>query len=129
MPYAIEFAPPAAKQFRKLRGDIGDRVAARVDALALDPRPHGVEKLAGADNLYRVRVGDFRIVYEIHDRRLIVLVVRIADRKEAHPPPRTPHAASEPRESHERRAATIPVTRRLRYLGALPPSPSGRGQG
>jgi mRNA interferase RelE/StbE len=84
VPYTVEFAPPAAKQFRKLRGDIRDRVAARVDSLALDPRPHGVEKLAGADNLYRVRVGDFRIVYEIHDKRLIVLVLRIADRKDVY---------------------------------------------
>jgi mRNA interferase RelE/StbE len=84
VPYTIEFAPPATKQFRKLRGDLRDRVAARVDALAIDPCPPGVEKLAGADNLYRVRVGDFRIVYEIHDRRLLVLVVRIADRKDVY---------------------------------------------
>jgi prevent-host-death family protein len=58
VPYEVEFAPPAAKQFRALRGPIRDRVEAKVDSLAANPRPHGVEKLQGADDLYRVRVGD-----------------------------------------------------------------------
>ena len=84
MPYEVEFAPPAARQFRRLRGPIRDRIEAKVDSLAVNPRPHGVEKLQGADDLDRVRVGDFRIVYEIHDKRLVVLVVRIADRKDVY---------------------------------------------
>ena len=84
MPYQIDFAPSAAKQFKKLRGDIRQGVEAKVDSLATNPRPPGVEKLEGADDLYRVRVGDFRIVYEIHDRHLTVLVVRIADRKDVY---------------------------------------------
>jgi len=82
VPYHVEFAPSAARQFRKLQPAVRDRVAARIDLLADNPRPHGVEKLEGADALYRVRVGDFRIVYEIHDKKLVVLVVRIADRKD-----------------------------------------------
>lgn len=84
MPYQIEFAPSAARQFRRLPGNIKARVAAKVDSLATNPRPHGVEKLEGRNGLYRVRVGDFRIVYEIRDRKLVVLVVRIADRKDVY---------------------------------------------
>ena len=84
MAYRIEFAPSAARQFTKLPRDTQDRVAAKVDSLAANPRQHGIEKLAGAAGLYRVRVGDFRIVYEIHDKRLVVLVVKIADRKDVY---------------------------------------------
>jgi mRNA interferase RelE/StbE len=82
--WRVEFAPSAARDFRKLRGPIRDRVEAKVNSLAANPRPPGVEKLAGADDLYRVRVGDFRIIYEIHDDRLLVLVLKIADRKDAY---------------------------------------------
>ena len=53
-----------------------------MDALAASPRPRGVKKLAGPDDLYRIRVGDDRMVYRIQDDRLIVLVVRIAHRKD-----------------------------------------------
>lgn len=84
MAYEIHFAPSAAKQFRKLRRDIRPRVEAKIDSLAANPRPRGVEKLAGAENLYRVRAGDFRVVYEIHDKRLIVLVVRVGDRRDVY---------------------------------------------
>jgi mRNA-degrading endonuclease RelE of RelBE toxin-antitoxin system len=47
----------------------------KLDALQEEPRPVGVEKLAGAENLYRVRVGDWRIVYAIRDRELVVIVI------------------------------------------------------
>ena len=55
-----------------------------MDALAANPRPKGVKKLSGPDDLYRIRVGDYRIVYQIHDDRLIVLVVRIGHRKDVY---------------------------------------------
>jgi mRNA interferase RelE/StbE len=84
VPYEIEFAPSAARQYKKLRGDIRERVETKVDSLAANPRPHGYEKLEGGDGHFRVRVGDFRIVYEIHDKKLVVLVVRIADRKDVY---------------------------------------------
>jgi mRNA interferase RelE/StbE len=54
----------------------------KLDALQEEPRPVGVEKLAGAENLYRVRVGDCRIVYAIRDRELVVIVIRIGHRRE-----------------------------------------------
>ena len=55
-----------------------------MDGLAKEPRPKGVKKLSGADDLYRIRVGDYRVVYQIRDDRLIVLVVRIGHRKDVY---------------------------------------------
>jgi mRNA interferase RelE/StbE len=59
------------------------RIAAAILTLADNPRPRGCKKLTGQD-LYRVRVGDYRVVYEIHDDVLVVLVVRVAHRREAY---------------------------------------------
>jgi len=55
-----------------------------MDALAINPRPKGVKKLTGLDSLYRIRTGDYRIVYQVRDDRLIVLVVRIGHRKDVY---------------------------------------------
>lgn len=60
------------------------RIAAAISTLETDPRPLGVLKLAVEDGLYRIRVGDYRIIYQIHDRELIVLVVTLANRKDAY---------------------------------------------
>ena len=68
---------------RKLPRHIVPRVDARILSLAGNPRPHNVERLTGQDR-YRVRVGDYRVVYEIHDNVLVVLVVAIGDRKEVY---------------------------------------------
>ncbi|MFN2323996.1 MAG: type II toxin-antitoxin system RelE/ParE family toxin [Trueperaceae bacterium] len=56
------------------------RVAARIESLASDPRPAGCRKLTGSDH-YRVRQGRFRIVHQVRDRELVVLIVRMADRR------------------------------------------------
>jgi len=55
-----------------------------MDGLAKEPRPKGVNRLTGAADLYRIRVGDYRVVYQIQDNRLIVLVVRIGHRKDVY---------------------------------------------
>jgi len=60
------------------------RVARKIDSLAGDPRPAGVEKPRGAEDLWRVRVGDDRIIYTIRDEVLLVLVVRIGHRREVY---------------------------------------------
>jgi mRNA interferase RelE/StbE len=57
---------------------------AAVDLLSESPRPPGCRALAGEDGVYRVRVGDYRIVYEVIDRRLIVHVVRVGHRRDAY---------------------------------------------
>ena len=82
--YNVQITPAARKQLDKLERRIQLRLQPKIDELAIEPRPHGVKKLAGKEDLYRVRVGDFRILYTIEDDRLIVLVVKIADRKQAY---------------------------------------------
>jgi mRNA interferase RelE/StbE len=81
--YEVRFKPAAAKELAKLPADVLRRIAPRIDALASNPRPHGVEKLAGED-AWRIRVGDFRVVYTIEDRVLVVLVIHIGNRREVY---------------------------------------------
>ncbi|MCL4820697.1 MAG: type II toxin-antitoxin system RelE/ParE family toxin [Vicinamibacteria bacterium] len=77
--YSIEFAPSAQREFLKLPGSVRARLAARIDALAENPRPHGVKALSGIDAL-RLRVGDYRVVYRVEDAVLVILVLRVAHR-------------------------------------------------
>ena len=82
--YDVEFASSAAKEFRSLSPELKQRVAAAVDGLSEGPRPPGVRKLAGHRRLYRVRVGPYRIVYEIDDHAQIIHLTRIRHRREAY---------------------------------------------
>ena len=79
MHYRIDYAPAAAKQLRKFDREIYVRIRPVIDALADNPRPSGCTVLT-VEERYLIRVGDFRIVYEIHDSRLLVLVVGIGHR-------------------------------------------------
>lgn len=67
MAYRVEFTPSAARTWRKLAAALRGRISPKVDGLAAHPRPHGAEKLSGSENRYRIRVGDYRVVYEIDD--------------------------------------------------------------
>ena len=82
MLYQIEFSRQADRQFRNLPSQIQQRLKSRIDSLAATPRPHGSEKLSGADQLYRIRVGDYRIVYAVEEDRLLILVVKVGHRRE-----------------------------------------------
>jgi len=84
MRYAVQFKPSARKALLKLERPIQRRLIEAADALADDPRPQKVEKLSGEQNLWRIRVGEYRIVYEIQDRQLFVLVLRVAHRREVY---------------------------------------------
>lgn len=84
MTYAIEFAPSARKMFKKLPQDLQDRIQLQIDALATEPRPSGVKKLKGAENTYRIRVGRYRVVYEIEDDVLLVTVIKVGGRGEVY---------------------------------------------
>jgi mRNA interferase RelE/StbE len=81
MLYAIDFVPSAARAFAKLAAKERKRIAVKIDALGAQPRPPGAEKLTGID-AWRVRVGDYRIVYEVRDRVLVVLVLAVGHRRE-----------------------------------------------
>ncbi len=82
--YASYLKPSADRRLARLPRDVQRRIVAAVDGLADDPRPAGMVKIAGDDNLWRIRVGDYRVVYEIHDDRLMVLVIRVAYRKDVY---------------------------------------------
>ncbi len=84
MSYRIELSPAAARQLRKLDGAARRRVQAAVELLASDPRPPSAKKLVGGDGEWRVRTGDYRIVYEIHDGVLVVLVLAGGHRREVY---------------------------------------------
>ena len=80
--YEVQLAASAARTFRKLEESDKRKIGRALDSLSLDPRPHGCAKLAGEENLYRIRSGDYRIIYQIRDRILLVLVVAIGHRRD-----------------------------------------------
>ena len=82
MSFRVVFAKPAEKVFLGLDRDIQRRIARAIAALETNPRPPGCVKLAGEADLYRVRAGDWRIVYAVQDRELLILVVKIGHRRE-----------------------------------------------
>lgn len=76
--------PAAVRDLRAMEPALRERLAQRIDQLALNPRPPGVKKLSGHDQRYRVRAGDHRIIYEIHDDKVLVLVLRVRHRREVY---------------------------------------------
>ena len=84
MTYRIEWRPAAVKALESLPRDVARRITLRVGHLADDPRPNGSEKLAGGQDEHRVRVGDYRVIYGVHDAVLLVLVLRTGHRREVY---------------------------------------------
>jgi mRNA interferase RelE/StbE len=82
--WEIIFERQAEKMLRRLPTDLLHRIDQAVMGLAQDPRPAGCRKLRGYQDLYRLRVGDWRIIYAVKDDRLIVLVLEIAPRGEVY---------------------------------------------
>ncbi|MDR1048982.1 MAG: type II toxin-antitoxin system RelE/ParE family toxin [Synergistaceae bacterium] len=83
MAHSVEFKLSTRKRIASLPQEQADRIINAAMALAGNPRPRGCKKLKDRD-AYRIRVGDYRVIYEIHDDVLIVLVVRVAHRREAY---------------------------------------------
>jgi mRNA interferase RelE/StbE len=83
--HRVLLRPPAQKFLRKLRDKtLAARLVEAMRGLANDPRPPGCDKLAGLEALYRIRVGQYRVVYQIQDQMLLVLVVKIGHRREVY---------------------------------------------
>ena len=82
--YQVLIERAAERDLRRLPGTVHDRVIAAIRALARDPRPPGCRKLTGSANDWRVRVGDYRIVYEIADAIRIVRVHRVRHRRDVY---------------------------------------------
>lgn len=83
MAYRVEILPAVGRQLRRIDSGARKRIDAAILALARDPRPHGCRKMSGSEE-YRVRVGDYRILYEIEDAVLRVLVVKVGHRRDVY---------------------------------------------
>jgi mRNA interferase RelE/StbE len=82
--YAVSLARRAQKDLDKLPGQLFERLLEALAALGEDPRPHGCEKLHGPEDGFRIRAGDYRILYDIDEARHEVLVLRVKHRREAY---------------------------------------------
>jgi mRNA interferase RelE/StbE len=82
--YTVRLDRSPQKFLDVLHGDIYTRIISALHALADDPRPHGVKKLKGYRDYWRIRVGDYRIIYTIQDDRLLVVVIRIGHRRDVY---------------------------------------------
>ena len=82
MTYRVRIAPAAERQLRKFDPQVRRRLQAVIDLLAEQPRPPAAIQLVGGAGEWRVRTGDYRIIYEINDGELIVLVLRLGHRRE-----------------------------------------------
>lgn len=84
MTYRIEITSSAARNIRKLPKTVVMQLLDRIEALAANPRPPQATKLVGEDVAWRLRVGNYRVIYEIHDKQLLIVVIRAAHRREVY---------------------------------------------
>lgn len=82
--YSIEWKRAANKELRQLPREVILRILRTVEGLRTTPFPSGVRKLAGAEDKYRIREGTYRIIYTVHDDRLVVEVLRVGHRKDVY---------------------------------------------
>ena len=82
--YKVELTRSAEKDLRRIDKRYISRIFAAVESLEEEPRPVGCTKLSGSDHTYRIRVGSYRVIYEIEDDRLVVLVIKIGHRKDVY---------------------------------------------
>ncbi len=81
--YKVLIKPSAAKELESVPKNDRQRITDRILSLSNNPRPAGTEKMTGVDR-YRIRQGDYRILYEIHDRDIVVIVVKIGHRRDVY---------------------------------------------
>lgn len=84
MSYRVEFTTAAARQVKKLPKSARDRILDAIEDLGEDPRPHGVKKLSGEQTAWRIRIGEYRVIYDVFDSELVVSVVRAGHRREVY---------------------------------------------
>ncbi|MGH7929114.1 MAG: type II toxin-antitoxin system RelE family toxin [Candidatus Binatia bacterium] len=82
MAYRIAFTPRAQRDFKALDGSVRGRIARRIDSLAENPYPQGIKKIEDEDELYRMRVGDYRILYQVKGRVLLALIIGMGHRRD-----------------------------------------------
>ena len=80
--YSVELTRTAEKQLRRIAKRDRNRLVEAIQRLVDRPRPHGARKLQGYDDVYRIRVGQYRVVYEVFEDRVIVIVLKVGHRKD-----------------------------------------------
>ncbi len=80
--FRIEFAPSAVRELQRLPREVQVRIARKIDGLAANPRPSGSKKLQGLSDRWRIRIGDYRVIYDIHDDIVRVLVLKVGHRRD-----------------------------------------------
>ncbi|MFL5573494.1 MAG: type II toxin-antitoxin system RelE family toxin [Gemmatimonadaceae bacterium] len=81
--YSVFIKPSAVKELENLPLKLRRVIARKILSLAVDPRPHGSQKLSGAE-LYRIRQGDFRVLYDVQDKARVVVVIKIGNRRDVY---------------------------------------------
>ncbi len=84
MAHSIDFRPSALKSFYKIPRREQQRISAAIELLRLNPHPPGAKKLEGEYDLWRIRVGTYRVVYTIEEERLLILVLKVGHRKDVY---------------------------------------------
>lgn len=84
MAYTIQFKPLALRQFEKLPREAQRRLSAKIEALRDDPFPAGCKKMAAIPDTWRIRAGDYRVVYQVHRGVLLILVLALGHRKDVY---------------------------------------------
>ena len=84
MAYTVSVLPAALKALQEIPTKDRERIRSKIDGLAENPRPPGVKRLKGDEGYYRIRSGDYRILYLIVEAKLLVLVVKIGNRRDVY---------------------------------------------
>ncbi len=84
MSYEVQILPKAARQLKALSVEVCQDISLTIQSLANEPRPIGVKKLSGEKDIYRVRVGNYRVLYRIINKVLVVVVVSVGHRREVY---------------------------------------------
>ena len=82
--YEIEISSSAEKQLRKLSREDRQRIARAILPLAQDPLPRGSRKLSGYEDVFRIRVGRYRILYSVSGKKLVIIILKIGHRREVY---------------------------------------------
>ena len=84
MAYTIQFKPLALRQFENLPREVQRRIASKIESLRDDPFPSGCKKMKAVPDAWRIRAGDYRVVYQVHRGILLVLVLTVGHRKDVY---------------------------------------------
>lgn len=82
--YTITFARPARKELERIDGKSVNRIFPRIEALSREPRPSGCRKLVGNKHLWRIRIGDYRVVYAVYDDKKVIDIITVGHRKDVY---------------------------------------------